>query len=131
MESDTEKELVRDFCSICDKWINELFQNKALIEVEFSDADKVDLELSVALSWVIHVKQFGQLLKLWVLKVFQGDSELYWSVVAAVHFVQALIEISGPRCGHIWLEKASIAVTGRLIFLVDVGHIADAHLVGG
>ena len=66
-----------------------------------------------------------------MLEAFQGDSKLNGPVVTAMHLVQAPVEISAPGRRHVRLEENSVAVAGRLIFFVDVGHITRAHLVAG
>ena len=70
-----------------------------------------------------------QLLELRLTKVLQSDAQLHRFVIAAVHIVQASVEVRRPSTRHIRLEYAPITVAGRLVVLVDVDHFVCAHLI--
>ena len=50
-------------------------------------------------------------------------------MVATVHIVQASVEVGSPGARQIAFEDASVAIAWRLVFLIDVEHLAGAHLV--
>ena len=72
---------------IGDQRIDELFQDHALAEIKLSDADEANLDLTIPLPRVLHVEHLVKLLELRMVKAFKSQSELDWSMIAAVHLV--------------------------------------------
>ena len=72
-----------------------------------------------------------QFLELWLREIIQGDTQLYWPVIAPMHLVQTPVEVRPPLARHVRLEDTSVAVGRRLTFLINIGHLVRAHLVAG
>ena len=93
-----------DFRRVGDQRIHELLQLNALAEVKLGDVNQAYLYLAVALPRILHVEQPVQLLEPRLAKILQRDAQLHWSVITAVHLVQATVEVRLPFIWHVWLE---------------------------
>ena len=60
-------------------------------------------------------------MELWLVEIFESDSELDGSVIAAKAIVQTSVEVSTPISRQVVLEEASIAVAWSLVLLINVG----------
>ena len=128
VEGDSESELLHLFTASV-IWIEEFFERKAFVEVQFVDVDQLHPELTISLSWSLNVKYARHLLETGMIEIFDRHAQLYWPVVAAIHLMNAPIEYFLAIRWQITLEKATICVAGSLVFLIDVAFFSCRHLV--
>ena len=76
--------------------IDELFELETLVEIKLVDVNEFNLNLTITLARIAHIKQTGKFLELRLGIVFESNNELDRSVITIIHFVYASIEFSGP-----------------------------------
>lgn len=76
--------------------IDELFELETLVEIKLVDVNEFNLNLTITLARIAHIKQTGKFLELRLGIVFESNTELDRSVITIIHFVYASIEFSGP-----------------------------------
>ena len=76
--------------------IDELFELETLVEIKLVDVNEFNLNLTITLARIAHIKQTGKFLELRLGIVFESNTELDRSVITIIHLVYASIEFSGP-----------------------------------